>query len=142
VERVAALGDRFPPMRGASAELRQIYSLDTSSLPWWECFEARWDHEHGVSREPDPTYVPSPYTARSPTRRVLDPQNGMQLTLWLYEGAWLQRVPVTPFEIGRLRVVVQLDTPNPSLRRDLEAAIQMILESERARAAASAGPPR
>ncbi|MCL4754660.1 MAG: hypothetical protein KJ015_31180 [Myxococcales bacterium] len=132
VARVAALGERFPSMRGASPELWQIYSIDTSRLPWQERFEARWDHEHGASWEPDPTYVPDPHSARSPYRSRLDPEHGLRLTLWLYEGAWLGLSPVTPVEIGRLRVVVFLDAPNPALRAALDAAIAEILESERA----------
>lgn len=132
VARVAALGERFPPMRGASPELRQIHSIDTSVLPWVERFEARWDHQHGVSSEPDPTYEPVPYSARSPYRSRLDPASGLRLTLWLYEGAWLQLVSVTPFEIGRLRVVTIVEAPNPELEAGVRGAVREILESERA----------
>lgn len=132
VKRVAALGVRFPPVRGASPELRQTHSIDTSRLPWQDRFLARWDHEHGVSWEPDPDYVPDPHSARSPYRSRLDPKDGMRLTIWLYEGAWLGLDPVDPFEIGRLRVVVVLDAPNVELRTRLDAAIREVLESERA----------
>jgi len=137
VKRVAGLSERFPPMRGARPELRQIHSIDTSRLPWQDRFEARWDHEHGVSWEPDPTYVPDPHSARSPYRSRFDAKGGLRLTLWLYEGAWLQLSQVDPFEIGRLRVVVMLDSPDTELRTSLGAAIREILESERSASAAA-----
>lgn len=132
VQRVAALGDRFPSLRGADPALRQIDSLDTTVEPWQPRFMARWDHEHEVTMEPDPTFVPSPYTARSPFRSRLDPVSGLQLTLWLYEGAWMQLVEVRPFEIGRLRIVSFIRATNPELRTGIDGAIQEILESERA----------
>ncbi len=119
-------------MQGATSELRQIYSIDTSALPWVERFEARWDHQHDVFYEPDPTYVPTPYSARSPNRRRLDPNSGLSVTLWLYEGAWLGLDHHTPFEIGKLRVYTIVEAGNEQLRTDIKRAIQEILESERA----------
>jgi len=132
VAHIAALGTRIPSLTGASAELQPIYSLDTATIPWEPRFYARWNHQHGVAWEPDPTYVPSPYTARSPNRMRLDPSDGVVLDVYLYEGSWSLLVTVNPVALGRLRVVTMIDTRNPALRAELERAIGEILEGERA----------
>lgn len=132
VARIAALGARTPSLAGASADLRPIFSLDTATIPWEPRFYARWNHQHGVSWEPDPTYVPSPHTARSPNRMRLDPHEGLILDVYLYEGSWSLLVTVNPVALGRLRVVTMISTPNPALREELERAIGEILDDERA----------
>ena len=132
VTRVAALGARIPSLAGASAELRPVSSLDTATIPWEPRFYARWNHQHAVSWEPDPTYVPSPHTARSPYRDRLDPSAGLILDVYLYEGSWSLLFAVNPVALGRLRVVTIISTPNPALRAELERAIGEILDGERA----------
>jgi hypothetical protein len=123
-------------MEGADPEIHPIHSLDTNARPWRPRFYATWMHAHGVTQELDPTFdATDHYTARSPYRDRVDPESGLRVAIHFYDGS-----ESAPFEIGWLRITSWVDSPNATLKRELSAAIQEILESERADATASLAP--
>jgi len=128
VAEVVGLRARFPSLVDAGSRAMTVEERPELGM--------RWSHRHGGRMVPNPAYdARVPYTAVAPRVEVLDAPHGLRLDLLFYEGTWPGLDPVDPIAVGAMNVVVRVDAPDASLRREMTEAVGRIV-----RAAASEAP--
>jgi hypothetical protein len=96
-----------------------------------------YHYSQGISWVPNPAYRPARKIAK--TLKVFSPKDGIDMTLYLYEGAWPGQAVVSPIRIGEMKVVAFIDGAETPQVASLRQAVMEIIRSEQIRANKTSG---
>lgn len=121
--RVEALAERYPHLRTIRA------TTTRTSAP--ERLRISYHFAHGLSTAPNPGYKPGKKSA--PTIKVFSPDDGIELNLYFFEGAWPGQAAVSPLAIGDMKVVAFIEGRDTEAFESLRSTVMNIIRDEQER---------
>jgi hypothetical protein len=122
-DRIAQLRKRYPHFRSIATDVR----VEDAKDKLWIAYH----YTHDMFLVPNPDYVAGKKNSRMVKR--FSPDDGIEMDLYFYEGAWPGQQIVSPLSIGSMHVVMLIEGDATPDFGSLRIAIAQIIEEEKVR---------